>query len=206
MNSDVSKSTNKTIHAIIYGIPWDISQDCEFVKLRCPEIPEVKYADRTCTLITWSHYFSAAAGLPSAQPYFSTTAQTIRQIVSDPKPQAWTDYCLVLSGQWIHGTGTKKQPPTCRDSGEDQADRPDTPSVATRLKPGQARREYGRRAAPKTRSQNMDQGSPDGSPGKWVDNGTLWLRDYIQPPREEGLTVAHLCNYELSTNGTPDQW
>eukprot|EP00972_Heterocapsa_arctica_P061025 8999394-Heterocapsa_arctica.AAC.1 len=54
------------IHARKYGIPWDNSQDCDYVKHRCPVIPEFKFSDRRLMLITWSQYFSAANGLPPA--------------------------------------------------------------------------------------------------------------------------------------------
>eukprot|EP00972_Heterocapsa_arctica_P088588 13063212-Heterocapsa_arctica.AAC.1 len=57
------------IHARRYGIPWDISQDCDYVKHRCPVLPEFKYFDRTLMLVTWPQYFSAANGLPSALPH-----------------------------------------------------------------------------------------------------------------------------------------
>eukprot|EP00972_Heterocapsa_arctica_P093622 13809515-Heterocapsa_arctica.AAC.2 len=48
------------IHARKYGIPWDNSQDCDYVKRRCPVIPEFKFCDRKLMLINWSLYFSAA--------------------------------------------------------------------------------------------------------------------------------------------------
>eukprot|EP00972_Heterocapsa_arctica_P000133 20836-Heterocapsa_arctica.AAC.1 len=44
----------------------------------------------------------------------------------------------------------------------------------------------------RTRSTNMAMGSPDGSPGKWVDNGTFWLREMaIQPQREDKPSATH---------------
>eukprot|EP00972_Heterocapsa_arctica_P056331 8310199-Heterocapsa_arctica.AAC.1 len=53
----------------------------------------------------------------------------------------------------------------------------------------------------------MALGSPDGSPGKWVDNAIVWLRNTgIQPPREDESLVHHPGDCELSISSTPLQW
>eukprot|EP00972_Heterocapsa_arctica_P059097 8713285-Heterocapsa_arctica.AAC.1 len=94
-------------HARSHGIAWHPSQDSDFVKERRPKLPKMRYVNRNCGLITWSQYFSAAAGLPSGVPQivksqFSLRAPAISY--KGPVPQAWTDYSLVLSGQWVHAT------------------------------------------------------------------------------------------------------
>eukprot|EP00972_Heterocapsa_arctica_P090967 13421169-Heterocapsa_arctica.AAC.1 len=65
------------IHTRRYGIPWDISQDCNYIKHKCPLLPECKYFDRSLMLITWSLYFSAANALPSPLPHSTMTADKI---------------------------------------------------------------------------------------------------------------------------------
>eukprot|EP00972_Heterocapsa_arctica_P014005 2064357-Heterocapsa_arctica.AAC.1 len=84
------------IHARRYGIPWDVSQDCKYVKRQCPLLPEYKYLDRSLGLVTWSLYFSAANGLPSPLPHSAMTNDKRRYIANSPKHQAWTVYCQVL--------------------------------------------------------------------------------------------------------------
>eukprot|EP00972_Heterocapsa_arctica_P083453 12296254-Heterocapsa_arctica.AAC.1 len=91
-----------------------MSQDCDHAKQRGPKLPEAKYADRTCMLIRWSQYFSAPAGYPSGQAYFTSTAPAIRQ--DGPTPKALTDYCLVLGGQRIQVTREHRQSPECWDT------------------------------------------------------------------------------------------
>eukprot|EP00972_Heterocapsa_arctica_P072752 10740773-Heterocapsa_arctica.AAC.1 len=52
----------------------------------------------------------------------------------------------------------------------------------------------------------MAMGSPDGSPGKWVDNGTVWLRDTgIQPQREDESSAFHPGAFEPTNSSTPLQ-
>eukprot|EP00972_Heterocapsa_arctica_P111177 16368862-Heterocapsa_arctica.AAC.1 len=116
---EIERIQIERIHAKRNGIPWDISQGCDYIKQRCQN--------------THAHYMVALL-LGSIRLTVSTAV-----IHHDC---AWTDYCLVLSGQWIHGTRAKNSLPSCWDTKVDQAVMAGPPTVGTNLKTGHARQEY----------------------------------------------------------------
>eukprot|EP00972_Heterocapsa_arctica_P026264 3865324-Heterocapsa_arctica.AAC.1 len=48
------------------------------------------------------------------------TADKIRNIANSSKHQAWTVYCQVLDGKWVHGTKTTKEPSSFGDTMAEQ--------------------------------------------------------------------------------------
>eukprot|EP00972_Heterocapsa_arctica_P096278 14204941-Heterocapsa_arctica.AAC.1 len=95
-----------------HGVAWNNRYDNYYARQRGLQLPPtIKYINRTRNRITWTEYFSAAAGLPSGAPQkvrsqFSSNASIISY--KGPVPQAWTDYCLVMGGHWAYASNPRE--------------------------------------------------------------------------------------------------
>eukprot|EP00972_Heterocapsa_arctica_P035086 5167203-Heterocapsa_arctica.AAC.1 len=61
------------------------------------------------------------------------TNDKTRYIAKSPKHQAWTVYCQVLGGKWIHGTRTTKEPRSFGETNADLMNKKDSPHDDTNL-------------------------------------------------------------------------